>query len=213
MRYYYPPSLSSSLVAWFLIHINVVFYCHLIINGILFAYLTLLLTLLFCVCARFSRHDFSLTPPNKRSGGRKSTALFEENLSLICCSCRGPFSQLKRTGFGSFPNETTTCYTWIGHLRGMVGHRGIWLSFPLWSAWGEHTAARRIKKKKYIFYISCLVLQHQKVQQNLVIVGEFPTTWSRSGFVNESYTYDSLSFQMSLSYFCVSATVCKFLLL
>lgn len=109
------------------------------------------------MCTCFSRHDFSLTPPNKRRGGRKSTALFEENLSLICCSCRGPFNQLKRTGFGSFPNETTTCYTWIGHLRGMVGHRGIWLSFPLWSAWGKHTAARRKEKKKvhFLYLMSC----------------------------------------------------------
>lgn len=88
-----------------------------------------------CMCTCFSRHDFSPTPPQIRGGmGRKSTALFEENLSLICCSCRGPFGQLNRAGFGSFPNEGTTCYTWIGHLRGTQGHRGIWLSFPLWPA-------------------------------------------------------------------------------
>lgn len=54
----------------------------------------------------------------------KSAALFEENLSLICCSCRGPHSQLKRTGFGSCPKEVTTCWPLIGHLGGTKGHRG-----------------------------------------------------------------------------------------
>lgn len=113
-----------------------------------------------CMHTCFSRHDFSPTPPSPpllfwgRGGWRKSAALFEENLSLICCSCRGPFGQLKRTGFGSFPNEVTTCYTWIGHLRGMVGHRGIWLSFPLWSAWSKHKAAR---KKIHMFSLSLVL--------------------------------------------------------
>lgn len=161
MRYLYPPSLLSSLIAWFCIDINGSFYCYLIINGILFAYLTLLLTSLFCVCTHVSPGMISPQLPHLLpfyfgggGGWRKSAALFEENLSLICCSCRGPFGQLKRTGFGSFPNEVTTCYTWIGHLRGMVGHRGIWLSFPLWSAWSKHKAAR---KKIHMFSLSLVL--------------------------------------------------------
>lgn len=68
-----------------------------------------------CVCVYFFRHDKNIF---------LSAALFEENLSLICCSCRGPYSQLKWTGFGSYPNEATTCWTLIGHLRGTKGHRG-----------------------------------------------------------------------------------------
>lgn len=158
-----PPSRSSSPLAWFLIHINVVLYCRSIINGISFAYLTLLLTSLLCVSAHVSPGMSSPQhTPSKTEGGegvcvRISSALFGENLSLICCSCRGPFGQLKRTGFGSFPNEVTTCYPWIGHLEGTVGHRGIWLSFPLWSAWGKHTPARRGKKKKgsFLYLVSC----------------------------------------------------------
>lgn len=105
------------------------------------------------------------TPQIKGGMGRKSTTLFDENLSLICCSCRGPFGQLNRAGFGSFPNEVTTCYTWIGHLRGTVGHRGIWLSFPLWSAWGKQGG------KKCVFYLShvlsCSIKRSNGIQSEL----------------------------------------------
>lgn len=95
----------------------------------------------------------SNTPQIRGGMGGKSTALFEENLSLICCSCRGPFGQLNRAGFGSFPNEGTTCYTWIGHLRGTQGHRGIWLSFPLWPAWGKQGGEK--KNVHFIYLMSC----------------------------------------------------------
>lgn len=96
--------------------------------------------------------------PQIRGGGwgEKSTALFEENLSLICCSCGGAFGQLNRAGFGPFPNEGTTCYPWIGHLGGTVGHRGIWLSFPLWSAWGKQ--GRKKKRVHFIYLMSCHLL-------------------------------------------------------
>lgn len=161
-----------------------------------------------CMCTFLQAWFLPDTPQIKGGGGGgESTALFEENLSLICCSCRGPFGQLKRTGFGSFPNEVTTCYTWIGHLRGTVGHRGIWLSFPLRSAWGKHTAARREKKRMYVFFLSCLVPQHQKVQQHPVRVGQFPAMWCSLGFGNESCTFDLLSFEVSSTYFCLSATI------
>lgn len=61
----FPLSGAPRLLAWFLIHINVVFYCCLIINGILFAYLTLLLTSVVCVCAHVSPGMISPQhPPN-----------------------------------------------------------------------------------------------------------------------------------------------------
>lgn len=177
MRYYHP--LLSSLIAWFLIHINVGFYCHLIINGILFAYLTLLLTLLICVCTCVSPGLISpqLTLPSiqGRGEGRKSAALFEENLSLICCSCRGPFGQLKRTGFGSFPNEVTTCYTWIGHLRGTVGHRGICLSFPLWSAWSKQEG----KCVCFLYLVACPAASKGLVASNQDRRVSYSVMWSR----------------------------------
>lgn len=130
--------------------------------------------------------------PQIRGGGwgEKSTALFEENLSLICCSCGGPFGQLNRAGFGSFPNEGTTCYPRIGHLGGTVGHRGIWLSFPLWSAWGKQGG----RKKKSTFYLSHVLssaaLQHQKVQQHPVRAGEACRMWWSPGFGNENCVID-----------------------
>lgn len=142
------------------------------------------------------------TPQIKGGMGRKSTTLFDENLSLICCSCRGPFGQLNRAGFGSFPNEATTCYTRIGHLRGTVGHRGIWLSFPLWSAWGKQGG-----KKMCVLFISCLVLQHQKVQWHPVRAGEAHMVWCSPGFGNDSCVSDLLSFEVSLPYFSFSAAI------
>lgn len=134
-------------------------------------------------------------------GRKKSTALFEENLSLICCSCRGPFGQLNRAGFGSFPNEATTCYTWIGHLGGTLGHRGSWLSFPLWSAWGKQGG-----QEMYILFIWCLVLQHQKFSQHPVRAGEAHMMWWSPGFGNNC-AVDLLSFEVSLTYFCFSAAI------
>lgn len=139
-------------------------------------------------------------------GRKKSTALFEENLSLICCSCRGAFGQLNRAGFGSFPNEATTCYTWIGHLGGTLGHRGIWLSFPLWSARGKQVGG-----KKSTFYLSHVLSsaasQYQKVQQHPVRAGEACRMWWNLGFGNESCVIDLLCFEMSLTYFCFSAAI------
>ena len=117
----------------------------------------------------FLQEWFLPTFPQIKVGGG-STALFEENLSLICCSCRGPFGQLTRAGVGSFPNEVTTCYTWVGHLRGMVGHGGIWLSFPLCSAWGKHTAATGGVGRVYFLYLmSCPAMA----------IGPAAYSWSR----------------------------------
>lgn len=141
--------------------------------------------------------------PQIRGGGwgEKSTALFEENLSLICCSCGGAFGQLNRAGFGPFPNEGTTCYPWIGHLGGTVGHRGIWLSFPLWSAWGKQGG----KKKEYILFISCLVICCLAASK-----GPTASSQSRRGLqdVMKSRIWEwELCdwFEVSLTYFCFSA--------
>lgn len=105
------------------------------------------------------------TPQIKGGMGRKSTTLFDENLSLICCSCRGPFGQLNRAGFGSFPNEATTCYTWIGHLRGtwVTGASGChFLS-------GQHEASK--EEKKCVFYLShvlsCSIKRSNGIQSEL----------------------------------------------
>lgn len=54
------------------------------------------------------------------------------------------------------------------------------------------------ERKMYIFFISCHVLQHRKVQHNLVRVGKFPLMWCSLGFGSGSYKLALLSLKVSL---------------
>lgn len=148
--------LSSSLVAWFLIHINMVFYCHLIINGILFAYLTLLLTSLLCVCAHVSPGMISPQhPPNKSGEGeRKHSFIWREFVSNLL-QLQGTIRPIKENRLWLLPR-------WGDHMlhldwspQGNGGSQGhlVVISSPV----SMRQAYSSKKKIKCTFSLSCVL--------------------------------------------------------